>query len=320
MRKERAAATRLFGVTPTERVLIVSPVRNEAGHIERVVNAMAAQTRPPDLWLVADDSSDDGTAAILRSMAPRVPFMRVVDVPRENGDGRDRLALALEAKAFNRALAQVDRTGFTHIGKLDGDIELPPDYFESVLAQLRSKPGLGLAGGSIVEPTGPDGDWVRITAPAYHVHGALKLYTSDCFDAVGGIQERLGWDTIDETYARMRGYETARDLELVARHHRPGGSADGKLRGRMRHGHCAYIARYSLPWVALRSLKIAVRWDPRGISGLAFLWGYLAAALRRADRVDDEEFKRFVRGEHRGRLRRALRIERKEVERCTTSA
>jgi poly-beta-1,6-N-acetyl-D-glucosamine synthase len=307
-------------VSDAERILIVSPVRNEAAHIERVVRAMAAQTRPPDLWLVVDDSSDDGTPGILRSLAPGLPWMRIVDIPRTPVGKKDRLALALEAKAFNAALARATVGDYTHIGKLDGDIELPSDYFERLLEQMRSRPTLGLAGGSIVEPNGCDGAWVRITAPPYHVHGALKLYTRDCFDAVGGIQERLGWDTIDETYARMRGYETWRDPELVARHHRPGGSADGKLRGRMRHGQCAYIARYSLPWVLLRSLKIAAKWDPRVISGMAFVWGYLRCAIRRVDRVEDAEFKRFVRGEHRGRLREALRIPRRGVPRCTTSA
>ena len=99
------------------------------------------------------------------------------------------------------------------------------------------------------------------------MHGALKLFTGDCFEAVGGIQERLGWDTIDETYARMFGFETFRDQQLLAKHHRPSASADGKIRGRMRHGQCAYIARYSFPWVLARSLKVAIKWNPRGISG-----------------------------------------------------
>ena len=44
--------------------------------------------------------------------------------------------------------------------------------------------------------------------PGYHVRGALKLYSRACFEAIGGIEERLGWDTIDETYARMRGFRT----------------------------------------------------------------------------------------------------------------
>ncbi len=89
------------------------------------------------------------------------------------------------------------------------------------------------------------------------------------------MQERLGWDTIDETYARMHGFRTRAFPELVAHHHRPWGSADGTLRGRARHGQCAYIVHFTLPWVTLRAFKVA-RVRPRGLSGVAFLYGYVA--------------------------------------------
>jgi poly-beta-1,6-N-acetyl-D-glucosamine synthase len=291
-----------------QRLLIVSPVRNEGAHIELVVRAVAAQSRLPDLWLVADNGSHDETLMLLRRLEPEVPFMRVLSIPGADGHGRDRLALALEAKAFNRALRDVDLSRFTHIGKLDGDVELPERYFEVLLERFECDPSLGITGGSIVERR-PAGAWVPVTAPSSHVHGALKLYSRECFEAVGGIHERLGWDTIDETYARMRGFATIRDRELVVLHHRPAGSADGSLRGNARHGRCAYIARYGVLWVLLRSLKIAVRRDPIGLSGAAFLWGYAQATLAGAPRVEDREFKRYVRSEHRQRIRRALRLE-----------
>jgi poly-beta-1,6-N-acetyl-D-glucosamine synthase len=296
-----------------ERLLIISPVRNEAKHIVQVVRAVASQTRPPDLWLVADDGSDDDTLGILRALEPQVLFMRVVELSHAGTPVKDRLALGLEARAFNQGLAQVDWSSFTHIGKLDGDIELPPDYFERVLGRMRQDPRLGISGGSILEPT-KRGGWKRIAQPSYHVHGALKLFTSECFGAVGGIQESSAWDAIDETYARMRGFRTERDRELVARHHRPSGSAGGKLRGRMRHGQSAYVVRYSLPWTLARSLNVSAKWEPRGLSGLAFIWGYLLCIIRRAERVEDEEFKRFVRKEHRRRVRRALTFWRPSVQ------
>jgi hypothetical protein len=58
--------------------------------------------------------------------------------------------------------------------------------------------------------------------------------------------------------------------------------------------------------VLLRALKSAVRFAPPGVSGLAFLSGYLGAALRGVPQVEDAEFRRFIRGELNGRLRTAL--------------
>jgi biofilm PGA synthesis N-glycosyltransferase PgaC len=286
------------------RIVLISPVRNEARHIVRTARALQAQTRPPDLWLVVDDNSDDATPELLRELEAEIPFIRVMATPRRHTQhGPDRLALAAEARAFNFALATLAGDPYTHIGKLDGDIELPPGYFEGLLARFERDPALGIAGGTLLEP-GRSG-WESDPAPAYHVRGALKLYTRACFEAIGGVEERLGWDTIDETYARMRGYATRSFPELVARHHRPLGTADGALRGRARHGECAYILHYGLLWVTLRSLKEARRW-PLGISGVAFLYGYLRAALRSQPRVDDDEFRRFVRRELRGRMLRPL--------------
>ena len=60
------------------RILIVSPVRNEAAHIERVVRAVARQELTPERWIVIDDTSTDETLEILRSLAPEVPFMEVL--------------------------------------------------------------------------------------------------------------------------------------------------------------------------------------------------------------------------------------------------
>jgi glycosyltransferase involved in cell wall biosynthesis len=284
-----------------ERLLLVSPVRNEARHIERTVRAVAAQIRPPDLWLVVDDGSNDDTLALLARAQADVPFLRVLRAPASTapGDNERRLQLAREARAFNWALGQVDLRSFGRIGKLDGDIEIPPDYFARLLEEFERDPRLGIAGGGCVELV--RGRWRRMQVPAYHVPGALKLYTRRCFEAVGGIREHLGWDTIDETYARMRGFATRSFPDLTVRHHRAWGSVGGSLRGRARYGECAYAARYPAAWVALRSLKVGTL-PPAGLSGVAFVYGFARAGLRRAPRVEDDDFRRHVRRELAERL------------------
>lgn len=293
---------------PVQRLLVISPVRNEQSHIERVAAAIARQTRPPDAWVVIDDGSSDQTPRILAALAAQIPFLTVLHVPAEARGAvvPDRLAIAAEARAFNLALGNVQWRSFTHIAKLDGDTELPSSYFERLLAEFAGDARLGLAGGVYADPAKGDECWQVVRIPnEHHVPGALKCWSLPCLQAIGGIQERLAWDTIDETYARMHGYATRSLPDLIALHHRPWGTADGALRGRARHGECAYIAHFTLPWVMLRSLKVA-RTKPRLLSGLAFLYGYLRAMLRGVQRVEDRAFARFVRRELRIRVLRAL--------------
>jgi hypothetical protein len=115
------------------------------------------------------------------------------------------------------------------------------------------------------------------------------------------VEERLGWDSVDEIYARMRGYGTISFPDLVGRHNRPWGSASGRLRGRARHGECSWIVQQTLPWALLRSAKLT-RVPPYGASGVAFLYGYLRAALRGTPRVPDPDLRSFVRRDLRARM------------------
>ncbi len=286
------------------RVLLITPARDEAAYLERTIEAVTAQSRPPDLWLIVDDGSTDATPRILERFAAEAPFLRVMRAPQQQSSpGQDRLTIAAEARAFNAALATVDLADFTHVGKLDADVELPPTYVEDLLERFASEPGLGVAGGTLLEQGA--GGWRPTKVPEYHVRGALKLYSRECFEAIGGIEERLGWDTIDETYARMHGYTTRSLPQLAARHHRPVATRGGTLRGRARHGQCAYILRYGAWWVALRSLKVACS-RPYGLSGIAFLYGYARSAWRRDARVEDERYRRFVALELRDRVRLAV--------------
>ncbi len=364
----------VFRYVMSQRLLVVSPVHNEAPHIERVARALAAQQRPPDAWIVVDDASTDGTFERLRALERELEFLIVVRAP-DAPEGDDRLALANEIRAFNHGLQRVDLGSsgsgsrsvdegssdsgsrsvdegssgsgsrsvdegssdsgsrsvdegssdsgsrsvdegsfnhglqrvdlgsFTHIAKLDGDVELPPEWYAVLLERFAADPMLGIACGQLEE--GPEGARGVIPIPSHHVHGAVKLYSLSCFRAIGGLQPRLGWDTIDETYARMHGFSTCSFPDPVAIHHRPFATRDGVLRGRARHGACAYIAHQSLPWVAARAVKVG-RARPAGIGGGAFLYGYLRAAVDGTARVEDPALRRFVRRELRTRVWQAV--------------
>jgi biofilm PGA synthesis N-glycosyltransferase PgaC len=284
-------------------LLIITPVRNEAAHVEKVAEGLAGQSRRPDRWLVVDDGSDDRTPEILRRLSEELDFLRVVSTPPDfTAQAIDRLAVAAAPRAFNFGLGTIaaeERARFTHIGKLDGDVELCPTYYEAILAEFDRNPHLGIAGGAILEQHG--GAWRPTPSAPEHVRGALKLYSRDCFEAIGGVREVLAWDAVDEVIARMRGFETRSYPAAEALHHRHTGSADGRLRGHARWGRGHWIAQHGALWTLFRAGKVATL-PPRGASGFAYLYGYGSAAVRRVPRVDVAGYRRFVRTEHRRRI------------------
>lgn len=288
------------------RVLLLTTAHNEARFADALFAGVMSQTRRPDRWIIVDDGSSDGTFQALAGRATRADWITVLR--RGPGDDTipDRLAVGAVPRSLNQVLAGVDWRAYTHIGKLDADVELPAGFLEQLLRDFEVDPSLGMTGGLLTERHGRR--WRDVAQPPTHAPPPARLYSLECFEASGGFRERLGWDTIDEVYSRMLGYSTRVNAGVRVRHLRVQGTADGRLRGRARHGECAWIAQYSPLFVLLRSTKVAVRFTPWGLSGLAFLWGYLAAALRGVQRVDDAEFRRFVRRELRARITTRLTV------------
>jgi poly-beta-1,6-N-acetyl-D-glucosamine synthase len=287
------------------RVLLLTTAHNEARFADALFDGVMSQTRRPDRWVIVDDGSSDTTFEAFAGHAARAEWITVVRGEPVDDGIPDRLAVAAVPRSLNQVLARIDFRAYTHIGKLDADVRLPAGFLEQLLRDFEADPSLGMTGGLLTERHGRR--WRDVTQPPTHAPPPARLYSLECFEASGGFRERLAWDTIDEVYARMLGYSTRVNAGVRVRHLRVQGTADGRLRGRARHGECAWIAHYPPLFVLLRSTKVAVRFTPWGLSALAFVWGYLAAAWRGVPRVDDAEFRCFVRRELRARITTPLR-------------
>ena len=67
------------------RVTVICTVKNEAASIERLLDSLMAQTRPPDEVIVTDGGSLDGTVTVLREYAKRAPWpLRIECLPGAN--------------------------------------------------------------------------------------------------------------------------------------------------------------------------------------------------------------------------------------------
>src|SRR5690242_1728707 len=57
---------------------VVTPAHDEADNLQRLADALAAQTRPPAAWVIVDTGSTDGTPELARRLVETSETTRLV--------------------------------------------------------------------------------------------------------------------------------------------------------------------------------------------------------------------------------------------------
>jgi GT2 family glycosyltransferase len=293
---------------------LVTPARNEAEHLERVADAVAAQTAPPLRWVIVDDGSTDDTARIAEGCAGRMAFVSVVR--RDVGDHAARAGLASagfasKVAAFERGRAELSALAYRFIGNLDADVSFGTRFFEELLAAFGRDARLGVAGGWVRDCCRGRRPEARFGNSERDVAGAAQLFRRECFEEVGGFPPIAsgGEDTAAQAAARMRGWRVRSLPRLAVDHHRPaprgvvsGGAARFRegVRDRALGNHPVFevlkCARRTLerPYVVGAAMRLA-----------GYAWAGLAGGGRGKEGASADVV-RFIRREQIDRVRTLL--------------
>jgi glycosyltransferase involved in cell wall biosynthesis len=264
---------------------IITPARNEAEALPRLADALRQQTRVPERWLIADNGSTDGTAWVATQIQAQCGWARLLVLP---GAGpRERGAPIVQA--IHGALDSLD-IATDIVVNVDADVTMEADYFERLLEAFECDPRLGIASGSAWEED--DGVWRQRFVTGGTVWGATRAYRWECLQDVLPLEERHGWDGIDQLKARARGWDTRTLLDLPFRHHRTEGREDGSSWAHwVANGDTAHFMGYRFWYLLARTLH-RLRRD-RAAVGL--IYGYVSAAIRRSPRLDDPRARAMLR-------------------------
>ena len=275
----------------SRRYCLITPCRNEARFIRRTLETTTAQTVPPARWVIVDDGSTDETPQILEEFAARFPYIQVV---RRKDRGKRAVGPGV-IEAFYDGLATIDLDDFDYVVKFDGDLEVPPRYFERVMEHMEADPALGNFSGKLFERLA-DGRLIEERTGDENAVGPIKFYRVQCFEDIGGFVREVAWDGIDGHVCRMKGWiaqsKDEPDLRII--HLRPmGSSQDNIWVGRLRWGRGKYFMGSRFYYVAAASVYRMFE-RPWVVGGLGIAYGYLRAAVTRHPRHRDREYLRYL--------------------------
>lgn len=275
--------------TPSARYAILTAARNEARHMEKVIDAVALQSVLPVRWVIVDDGSQDGTGDVVRQAGKELSCL-ICLTRQAVGPVRN---FQSKANALQLAWQRVAGETFDYVGVLDADMVPPPDYYERIIAMFKENPGLGIAGGWILEEQNSVFR-ARKSNRQRSINGGCQVFRRDCYEAIGGVPalQYGGEDTLAEIRAEMHGWTIRASSDLPLRHLRPAGSSQhGRLRSAILEGK----RDYHLGYHPLFSVAKAIRRVPERpvlIRSLCRFYGCLACALRSEPRdVSGEEMR-----------------------------
>ena len=279
-------------MNPKRGYILITAAKNEGENLPKLIKSVVEQTIKPLIWVIIDDGSMDNTPQLLKEARDKYEWIQSIRL--EEGTERD-LGFHLSSvvkRAFEFAVGYCTRNGldYEYMGNVDGDIIIEKMFFEKIITEFEKDDKLGIAGsgtqyiidGKITQPEGGEDE------PS----GGDMLIRRECFEDCGGIQITWGWDGTLKAKAKIRGWKVKRFEYVKALETRYVGSVEGYWERFKHKGEAGYYFNLNPIHVILKSITMILHSSPRYI-GIAFLMGYLSAFIRRKDKIEDEEIRRF---------------------------
>jgi glycosyltransferase involved in cell wall biosynthesis len=266
---------------------VIIPAHNEEAYMALMLQSLAAQTLLPHKAVVVNDTSTDGTAGIAAAFAEKHPWITLVN----KQSGTAHMPGSKVIQAFQAGYETVDED-YDIIVKLDADLILPPDYFETVATVFKNDDKAGMAGGfAYIER---NGEWIlESLTDKDHIRGAFKAYRKALFLQMGGLRPAMGWDTADELLAKFYGWKVITLENLKVKHLKPTGANYNKA-SRYKQGEAFYVIGYGFIITAIAGAKLALR-KKKPLLFFDYLKGFLKARQSGKELLVTDEQARFIR-------------------------
>jgi glycosyltransferase involved in cell wall biosynthesis len=264
---------------------LITALRDERDNIDRLFDAMDSQSLAPHTWIIIDDGSQDGSAALLEEKAQRYKKGELL-IETLQPSGSCYALGAQYARLIEQGMKLLqdreDYLDYVAVGINDADCFPRPNYFESLIHFLQSRPRLGITSGLDRRLDGRPSS-ARLT----WVRGNCRLWRRECLDETGYLvgpsadttslckARLLGWDILVEPNALFDARET------------------GALVQTEYYGRSAHYRGIGPGYALIKGFFDLIRGHSK--MGWGYLRGYLSAWLAKDPQIADQQIRNYYR-------------------------
>jgi glycosyltransferase involved in cell wall biosynthesis len=274
-------------MTKKIKYIVITPARDESRYIEKTIISVIKQTIQPAKWIIVNDGSIDETGHIIDTYSARYGW--IIPVHRKNRGFRSAGGGVIEA--FYDGYRNIGVDDWDYIVKLDGDLQFEADYFERCFNKFEENKKLGIGGGDIYNKV--KNREVREKNPIFHVRGATKIYTKECWERIGCLIKAPGWDTLDEVKANQQGFSTKTFTDIKIVQLKSTGSAYGPWKDWVKNGRANYVSCYHPVFILIKCVR-RIFSRPFFIASAGLFWGFVSGYIYGVEQMSDQELKKYI--------------------------
>jgi glycosyltransferase involved in cell wall biosynthesis len=270
--------------------ILITPVHNELNEIDGLVQCVRESSFSPDIWIIVDDASDDGSTEKLQSIAMENSFIRLARI--------DEKATYMEfhiSDVFRRGVEEipVPLSEINYIGFLDADVRFGRRYWEQLRLQLDRNDLLGVVSGILCSYNKSNALVIEPFQRIDNARGGLRLVKGECFRQIGGVKRSRTWDAIMNVQARLGGWQTAIKPDIYALSTRPTDDRFGRKKGEQSRGKREWHLHQPIVQVLVRAVFKVLHGNFTG--AVYYLKGYLGEKRVGGEQFPDTNVRHYYR-------------------------
>jgi len=305
--------------------IIVTPCRNEEKNLPNLLQSILAQTTKPCLWVVVDDASTDTTLRIIFEIEKKYDWIKGVYLKEKKKYMEGYAYVCNKGFDFAEEYSQTNGLCYAYIALVDADNILEHEYFEKLINEFEKDPKLGIVSGndawtniekvlgdlrkekSSINVMDPE-FWQIYYTPYVQIGkgrvdlpiGSARMWRKTCFKETGGYLQVSAPDSVSNLKAKLRGWKIQR-LKSAKVIERRASVKYGFWKGYNEMGKQDFFLWYPITIAFLKATKILLK-KPH-YHGIAYIYGYIKAILKREKHIEDEEIKQYYQNTRPGELR-----------------